>query len=107
MSISIVLNAAIAVVGPFFPPEAEKRGVDMKTIGYIFSSYPAAFVVVCLLMPTIMHYTNQRTVFVISSIIYVRFTRIGYQYNNLLYLIFIFIYIYRLYLLQDLDQLYI
>lgn len=71
MGISVILNAAIALVGPFFPPEAEKKGVGLKTIGYIFSAYPMAFVVVSLIMPTVLHYTNQRTVFVISSIIYV------------------------------------
>ena len=76
MGISVILNAAIAVVGPFFPPEAEKRGVDTKTIGYIFSSYPAAFVFVWLIMPTIIHYTNQRTVFVVSSIIYVSISKL-------------------------------
>lgn len=71
MGVSVILNAAIAIVGPFFPPEAEKKGVELKTIGYIFSAYPMAFVVVSLIMPTILHYTNQRTVFVLSSIVYV------------------------------------
>lgn len=71
MGISVILNAAIAIVGPFFPPEAEKKGVELKTIGYIFSAYPMAFVIVSLIMPTILHYTNQRVVFVTASIIYV------------------------------------
>jgi len=71
MGISVILNAAIALVGPFFPPEAEKKGMDLKMIGYIFSAYPMAFVIVSLIMPTVLHYTNQRAVFVISSIIYV------------------------------------
>lgn len=70
MGVSVILNAAIAIVGPFFPPEAEKKGVELKTIGYIFSAYPMAFVIVSLIMPTILHYTNQRVVFVASSIIY-------------------------------------
>ena len=70
MGISVILNSAIAIVGPFFPPEAEKKGVDIKVIGYIFSAYPMAFVVVSLIMPTILHYTNPRFVFVFSSIIY-------------------------------------
>jgi cyanate permease len=70
MGISVILNAAIAIVGPFFPPEAEKKGVDVRTIGYIFSAYPMAFVVVSLVMPTILHYTNPRAVFIFSSIIY-------------------------------------
>lgn len=70
MGISVILNAAIALVGPFFPPEAEKKGVDLKIIGYIFSAYPMAFVCISLVMPTILHYTNPRAVFIISSIIY-------------------------------------
>lgn len=70
MGISVILNSAIAIVGPFFPPEAEKKGVDIKVIGYIFSAYPMAFVVVSLIMPTVLHYTNPRFVFVFSSIIY-------------------------------------
>lgn len=71
MGISVILNAAIAIVGPFFPPEAEKKGIELQTVGYIFSAYPMAFVVVSLIMPTVLHYTNQRAVFIISSIIYV------------------------------------
>ena len=54
MGASIILNAAIAVVGPFFPPEAEKKGVDLKIIGFIFSTYPLAFVTFSLLMPSIL-----------------------------------------------------
>lgn len=71
MGVSVILNAAIALVGPFFPPEAEKKGVDLKTVGYIFSAYPLAFVIVSLFMPTILHFINQRAVFIISAIIYV------------------------------------
>jgi MFS family permease len=70
LGISVILNAAIAIVGPFFPPEAEAKGIDIKDIGYIFSAYPMAFVVVSLLTPTILHYVNQRAVFVISAIVY-------------------------------------
>jgi MFS family permease len=73
LGVSVVLNAAIALVGPFFPPEAEKKDVDLKVIGYIFSAYPMAFVCVSLITPTILHFVNQRAVFVISSIIYVSF----------------------------------
>lgn len=71
MGLSIILNAAIAVVGPFFPPEAEKKGVDLKTIGFIFSTYPTAFVTVSLLMPSILCWINQKVVFIVWSIIYV------------------------------------
>lgn len=71
MGVSVILNAAIAIVGPFFPPEAEKRGVDTRTIGYIFSAYPMAFVIVSLIIPTLLHYTNQRIVFVTGAIVYV------------------------------------
>jgi len=71
MGISVILNASIALVGPFFPPEAEKKGLDLKMIGYIFSAYPMAFVIVSLIMPTILHFTSQRTIFIYSSIIYV------------------------------------
>ncbi len=77
MGTSVILNAAIALVGPFFPPEAEKKGVDVKTIGYIFSAYPLAFVIVSLIMPTILHFVNQRTVFIISAVIYVSDLRIS------------------------------
>jgi len=70
MGISVVLNAAIALVGPFFPPEAEKKGIDIKMVGYIFSAYPMAFVIVSLIMPTILHYVNQRRIFIFSSIVY-------------------------------------
>eukprot|EP00344_Euplotes_crassus_P005699 CAMPEP_0196995348 /NCGR_PEP_ID=MMETSP1380-20130617/1481_1 /TAXON_ID=5936 /ORGANISM="Euplotes crassus, Strain CT5" /LENGTH=246 /DNA_ID=CAMNT_0042411001 /DNA_START=9 /DNA_END=746 /DNA_ORIENTATION=+ len=70
MGVSVILNAAIALVGPFFPPEAEKKGVDLKTVGYIFSAYPSAFVIVSLVMPTVLHFINQRAVFIISAVIY-------------------------------------
>ena len=70
LGISVTLNAAIAIVGPFFPPEAEKNNVDLKMIGYIFSAYPMAFVFVSLITPTILHYVNQRAVFVMGSLLY-------------------------------------
>ncbi len=33
---SVVMNANMAVVGPYFPPECEEKGLDMRMIGYIF-----------------------------------------------------------------------
>eukprot|EP00345_Euplotes_harpa_P000049 CAMPEP_0168317924 /NCGR_PEP_ID=MMETSP0213-20121227/171_1 /TAXON_ID=151035 /ORGANISM="Euplotes harpa, Strain FSP1.4" /LENGTH=245 /DNA_ID=CAMNT_0008318889 /DNA_START=14 /DNA_END=751 /DNA_ORIENTATION=+ len=70
MGISVILNSAIAIVGPFFPPEAEKNGVDLKTVGYILSAYPMAFVTVSLIMPTVLFYVSQRAVFVAGCILY-------------------------------------
>lgn len=70
MGISVILNAAIAIVGPFFPPEANAKGIDLTVISYIFSAYPFAFVIVSLITPTILHFVNQRAVFVASAVVY-------------------------------------
>lgn len=70
LSISVILNAAISIVGPFFPPEAEKKGIDNRTTSYIFSAYPMAFVAVSLITPTALNFVNQKVLFVCSAIVY-------------------------------------
>ena len=74
---SLIINAAIAIVGPFFPPEAEKKGVDVNIIGYIFSVYPFSFVIVSLIVPRILHFYSRKTVFLAGSIVYA-FSVIGF-----------------------------
>mgnify|MGYP006290146143 CR=1 FL=1 len=70
LSTSLIINAAIAIVGPFFPPEAEKKGVDINIVGYIFSIYPFCFVIVSLIIPQVLQYYSKKRVFVVGSIIY-------------------------------------
>lgn len=70
LTTSLIINAAIAIVGPFFPPEAEKKGVDINIIGYIFSIYPLTFVIVSLIIPKLLQYYSRKSVFVVGSIVY-------------------------------------
>lgn len=67
---SLIINAALALVGPFFPQEAEEKGVDINIIGYIFSAYPLSFVIVSLIMPKILNKYSQRMMFIVGSITY-------------------------------------
>jgi MFS family permease len=66
----LIINAAIAIVGPFFPPEAEKKGVDINVIGYIFSIYPFSFVIVSLTIPKILQHYSRKRVFIVGSVVY-------------------------------------
>ena len=70
LTTSLIINAAIAIVGPFFPPEAEKKDVNVNIIGYIFSIYPFAFVIISLLVPKILQYFSRKSVFIVGSLIY-------------------------------------
>jgi len=34
---SVVMNAGIAIVGPFLPPAGKEIGIDTKILSYIFA----------------------------------------------------------------------
>lgn len=92
---SLIINAAIAIVGPFFPLKAEERGVDINIVGYIFSIYPFFFVIVSLAIPKILQTYSKKKVFVVGSVIYA-LSVIGFGLlvilNDTLFLIFAFIF---------------
>lgn len=67
---SVVMNAAIAIVGPYLPGAGKDKGIDTKVLGYLFAIYPLCFVIGSLILPHFMKHLARRFVLCLSTILY-------------------------------------
>ena len=62
--VNLFANSAYSCIAPFFPLEAAKKGVPESVIGFIFSGYSVAMVILSPLIAKYMHKLGRKNVIV-------------------------------------------
>ena len=68
LGITALTNSAYAIIAPFLPFEFEKKGVDSSWLGYIFSIYSVAVVIVSPMVGKLIACMGRRNLVILGMI---------------------------------------
>ena len=87
-----IINAAISIIAPFYPTEAEKRGLSVDTVGFVFAALPFGGFFFALIFGKYMRFWGRKKLLVIGMILliigFLMFAVIDFTLNHDIFLVF-------------------
>ena len=83
ISITLVANSVYAMIAPFFPIEAQKKGVSLPMIGCIIGIYSVAVIINSTIMGKVMLYVGRSNVTTIG-LLFMGTSMIGFAFSHLI-----------------------